>query len=610
MRYLIIILLCLSSLLSHSENRRSSIDSLQACLRLAKNDSVRATLMREIGLGYVNSGNYPKAIEMFLKAKDLFQSIGNEYGIFRCDNILAVTYCYTGDYEISLNLLMKAKRGLEDGLIYDNLGLLYYHKNDIIQSLANYKKALAYYQLKGDKKLIANKLNDVGSLQEILGQLDTAISYYNESLKMSDDKLNVSGIYASLGDIYFKKGNSNLALKYELMSLAIAREIGDLISIRETEKILSDIYLSLGDCKTSLIHYKNYITIKDSLVNEDNIKRIVRIEESSKFEKEKEITKLEQAKKDVLKQEELRYQRSQRNIFIIGFIIVLCLSTFLFLAFKRNQKAKIIITEQKKLVEEKKKEMVDNINYAQRIQKAILPSDEYFKTYFPQNFIIYKPKDIVSGDFYWAFHDLNGDKYFATADCTGHGVSGAMMSMIGVQLLNEIVIEKNIRRPDLILNALRNEIIKSLNQQGAVEERKDGMDISFCKLIPSRNSLGYKLECASANNPIYIVSNGEVKEIKADRMPVGKYIGNDKLFTLNQIDLELGNTLYTLSDGFCDQFGGEKGKKLMSKRFREWILELSSFTMNDIKDKLEKRFTDWIGNGEQIDDVTIMAIKI
>lgn len=584
----------------------NTIDSLQSSLKTAKDDSTRAGILREMGLVYVDMGDYPQGIEVFLKSKDLFQSSQNKQGIFKCDNILGVTYCFMGDYETALTYLLNSQKGFDDGWVYDNLGLVYYHKKDYKKSLFYFKEALAIYRKLANTKLIANKLNDVGSLYEIIGNSDTAISYYFESLKMSEklnDKMNIVEAYASLGDIYFKQKKYSLSLEYENKSLKIAKEINYLISIRETEKTLSDIYFSLNNPTKSLEHYKNYISIKDSLVNETNIKRLVRVEEKFKFEKEKELTKMEQEKKDAIKQEELRHQKNQRNIFIAGFGMVLCLSVFLFMAFKRNQKAKLIITAQKKIVEEKKKEMTDNINYAQRIQKAILPSDEYINNNMPENFIIYKPKDIVSGDFYWAYSDA-GWNYIATADCTGHGVSGAMMSMIGTQLLNEIVIERNINRPDLVLNALRDEIIKALNPKGAVEERKDGMDISFCR-IPK---IGVVMESACANNSIYIVRHAQVIEIKANRFPVGKYVGNES-FTLNETYLQREDIIYTLSDGFCDQFGGEKGKKLMTKKFKEWITAIPHINMSIVKNELENRFSNWIGDGEQIDDVTIVAIK-
>ena len=594
---------------AYAANTQQAIDSLQASLKTAKNDSTKAAILREIGVIYVDKGNYPKAIEVFLKSKDLFQSIKNEYGVFRCENILGVTYSYMGDQKTALNYLLKCKKGIDNGILYDNLGLIYYNANYTGNSLIYWKLALDFYKQKSDTVLIARLLNDIGSLYELQGKTDTAIAYYNECLQTSTDGMNLSGAYASLGDIYFKQGKYKIALEYENKSLKIAKEIGNLVSARETEKMLSDIYWKMGDCKASLIHYTNYVSIKDSLINEDNIKQIVRVEENSKFDKEKEIAKVEQDKKDAVQAEQLKSQKFQKNVFIgIASMVALFLMV-LFLVLKRvvQEKKKVvkanaIIEQQKQKIEHEKKEITDNITYAQRIQRALLPSEGYINN-LADNFLIYKPKDIVSGDFYWCYSDNEGN-YFATADCTGHGVSGAMMSMLASSLLNEIVIERGIKRPDLILNALRDEIIKALNKEGAYEERKDGLDISLCKI----NRNGW-LENAAANNSVYIIRNGTLIERKADRFPVGKYI-NESPFTLNETELQKGDIIYTFSDGFADQFGGENGKKLMSKKFKEWLIELSPLEMPQIKFELEARFTQWIGKGEQIDDVTIFAVKI
>lgn len=589
----------LSCSVSFAQDWNRTLDSLQSCLKTVKDDSSKAGILRNIGVEYSNAGNYQKAIEYALQSKKIFERINSEYGIFYCDMMLGVSYNQMGDYKLSLNYLSNAKRGIDDSWLFDNIAFVWHNLNDIDRALMYWEKSLS---LCTDSLYIPRILNSIGSMYELKNKPSVAISYYEKSLKLSEqikDNNSIALALASLGDVYFSNGETELAFYYEYKSLSLAKYVNNLLSIQQTEKVLSDMYFKIGKYDSAFFRYKNYIAIKDSLVNEDNIRATTQMQQEYKFDKEREISA-----------EKLAKQKQQKSFFIIGLIAVIIFSVFLFRAFKINKKAKIIITEQKRVVEEKKKEMTDNINYAQRIQKAILPSDEYIKNYFPENFIIYKPKDIVSGDFYWAFHDLNGDKYFATADCTGHGVSGAMMSMIGTQLLNEIVIEKNIRRPDLILNALRYEIVKSLNPQGAIEERKDGMDISFCKLIPSRTSMGYKLESACANNSIFIVRQGQVKELKPDRMPVGKYIGDEKLFTLNETDLELGDIIYTITDGFCDQFGGDKGKKLMPKRFKEWIIELSPLEIPQIKFELESRFNQWIGEGEQIDDVTIFSVRI
>jgi|ERR1051325_5057500 serine phosphatase RsbU (regulator of sigma subunit) len=230
----------------------------------------------------------------------------------------------------------------------------------------------------------------------------------------------------------------------------------------------------------------------------------------------------------------------------------------------------------------------------------------------PKNFfILYRPKDIVSGDFYYALaHKTASSKnelfYICTADCTGHGVPGAFMSMLGVSSLNESIIEKNISMPDEILNDIRNSIIASLNPEGSEEEAKDGMDCALC----AYDFENLKLHLAAANNPVWIVRNGELEEYKPDKMPVGKYGDELKPFSLQTIDLQKDDIVYTFTDGFADQFGGPKGKKFKYKQLEEKIMEHHKFPMEDQKKKLGDIFENWKGDMEQVDDVLVIGIKI
>lgn len=584
-----------------AENTSRQLDSLQLLLKTAPNDSTRAGIMREIGLVYVNNGNYPKAIEIFLKSKDLFRSIKNDYGVFRCDNILGVTYCYMGDTKTALNYLLGAKMGFEDGLVYDNLGLVYYTMNDFEKSLLYYKKALDFYREKSDTTLIARKLNDVGSLYEILGKEDTAIAYYNECLKISYDKLNVSAAYASLGDIYFRHGKYHAALEFENKSLHISKEIADLISVRETEKMISDIYFKMGRCDSAFVHYRAYIFLKDSLVNEDNIRQIVRVEENSKFEKEKELAKAEQDKKDAIKKEELRHQTNQRNIFIGGFSLVLCLSVFLFLAFKRNQKAKIIITNQKILVDEQKKDILDSIIYASRIQRAILPPEGFMRDILPEHMIFFQPKDYVSGDFYLV--DKIDDRIFwASCDATGHSVNGSMLHMLSMNILTEIIKEGEMV-PSKILDKLNERFNKSLHKTDDTSVR-DGLDITICCL--NRNTL--ELNFAGANNPLWIIKDGVIVEHKTDKMPIGQ-IEKKELYTNHTVQLERGSSIYSFSDGICD-LHSEDNKKFMKKRFRELLLSVQDKIMSEQKAIISETLNKFKGKAEQVDDMLLIGVRV
>jgi ligand-binding sensor domain-containing protein/serine phosphatase RsbU (regulator of sigma subunit) len=256
-------------------------------------------------------------------------------------------------------------------------------------------------------------------------------------------------------------------------------------------------------------------------------------------------------------------------------------------------------------LEEKNKEIVDSINYAKRIQDAMMTSEGYRKSVIPKSFTFFKPKDVVSGDFYWVYKDQQENIFFTVADCTGHGVPGAFMSMIGTSLLNEIIVEKGIKDTNKILDEMRAQIIKSLNQDDD-DDQKDGMDISICKLNLKKNSL----EFSGAHNPLLIVSGGEIKTFKGDSQAVGLETVNIKPFTKHSIKLQKNDMLYLYSDGYQDQFGGENGKKYMAANFKKLLLKLSKEDEKKQNKLLEIELANWMKNQEQIDDICIMGVRV
>ena len=269
------------------------------------------------------------------------------------------------------------------------------------------------------------------------------------------------------------------------------------------------------------------------------------------------------------------------------------------------------IEEQKKIVEEHQKDIIDSIHYAQRIQRALFASDRYLKKHLPEHFVLFKPKDIVSGDFYWAnsLIPLSGGRgtfLLAVCDCTGHGVPGAFMSLLNISLLNEAHIAKKINQPYLILNEVRDGIIKALNPEGMDTEGKDGMDCILMNFDFTKNIL----EVACANNSLWIVRDKNIIKIKADKMPVGLYSGEKKNFTLQKVELQEGDIVYAFTDGYADQFGGHKGKKFKYKLLEEKLLEICAQPMEEQKQFLEKIIDEWRGILEQVDDILVIGIKI
>ncbi|MBI5219962.1 MAG: cyclic nucleotide-binding domain-containing protein [Bacteroidia bacterium] len=264
------------------------------------------------------------------------------------------------------------------------------------------------------------------------------------------------------------------------------------------------------------------------------------------------------------------------------------------------------IEEKNKEIEEKNKDITDSIRYAKRIQQALLYFDPKINSIVPESFIYFRPKDIVSGDFYWVKLIDRAKVLIATAaDCTGHGVPGAFMSMLGVTALNEICNRPDIKHANEVLNKLRNYIIKSLNQTGKEGEQKDGMDIA---MVAFHYDVG-KLEFSGANNPLIVIRNNEIIEYDGDPMPIGIHDRVDIPFTNYEIDVQKSDIVYLFSDGFPDQFGGERGKKYMYKRFKEFLLRIHDKPMAEQRELIEQESVTWRGALEQIDDQLIMGIK-
>ncbi len=262
------------------------------------------------------------------------------------------------------------------------------------------------------------------------------------------------------------------------------------------------------------------------------------------------------------------------------------------------------LSQQHDVLQEKNKEITDSINYAKRIQTAFISTEAEFNSNFSDSFVFFKPKDIVSGDFYWIYR--KGDKiYYATADCTGHGVPGGFMTMLGLSFLDELIESKNSDNPAEVLNGLREKIVNTLKQGASSEESKDGMDIILCCLDKKELTLKY----AAANNSFYIMRNNELMELKGDKQPCG-FFPDPKPFTLREYKLEKGDCIYTLTDGYPDQFGGKKGKKFRYRQLEELFEQHHGKPFSEQKQILSDTMNNWVGNLDQVDDMLVIGVKI
>jgi serine phosphatase RsbU (regulator of sigma subunit) len=404
------------------------------------------------------------------------------------------------------------------------------------------------------------------------------------------------------------------AKRHFLSALGIAKEIRVKPEMRDNYLALSVCDSLSGDFRSAYEYHKMYSQIKDSILNEENQKHINEMQ--ARYESEKKDRELTEKDAEIQKQQsEAKQKATERNGFIAGFVLVLALAFFIFSGYRQKQRANrlleeknVLIEDQKKLVETKNKNITDSINYAQRIQNSILPPDWLVKKLLPDSFVFYRAKDIVSGDFYWV--EEKGEKVlFAAVDCTGHGVPGAMMSVLGFNLLTQAVNEKNITKPSDILQHLDwgvNQMLRQSTEQNTV---KDGMDLALCAVDFSKRELQY----AGAYNGMWVIKNktGEILEVKADKSPIGVNVGGVvDHYTNHVLQLEKGDTVYIFSDGYADQFGGPYGKKFKYRPMKELLARLQHQSMDEQGNIVEKTFDTWMGNLEQVDDVLVIGIRV
>jgi serine phosphatase RsbU (regulator of sigma subunit) len=266
------------------------------------------------------------------------------------------------------------------------------------------------------------------------------------------------------------------------------------------------------------------------------------------------------------------------------------------------EEQKQIVEEQKKIVEQKNKDILDSINYAKRIQNAILPSMVVWKQHLPDSFVLYLPKDVIAGDFYWMEVAVNYI-YVAAADCTGHGIPGAMVSVVCANALTKAVLEEKLTETDQILNKTRELVIEKLTSEDNI---RDGMDICLIRMDKHTNQIQY----SGANRPLYVIKDGTLEEYKPDKQPIGRYDDMNP-FSKQEFLLQKGNMLFLTTDGYADQFGGEKGKKIGTRAFKDLMVKISALpNCDEQKNELANYFHKWKGREEQMDDVTVIGIKL
>ena len=473
---------------------------------------------------------------------------------------------------------------------------------------------------------IAQNYNFTKKYDDALKHIDTCI---NLRKTIGDEEGLVAAILV-LSQINFNQHNIKSAIENGTQALTTSLQLKLPYLIKDSHKVLSDAYLQQHNADKSLYHYKQYIVLRDSLYNIDKTKEIVRKELEFNFNKKEELQKLEVAKKLAETNAESRKQQLIIIFSVIALIVLSSLLVFAIWQYRLKIKSEkqlqylnsdlnlknyqledksLIIETQHNTIHQKNKEITDSIRYAHKIQTAMMPLKHEFAAFFKDSFILFEPKDIISGDFFW-ITSKNDKIIFAIGDCTGHGVPGGFMSMLGVSLLNEIINEHDLTEPALILSRLRKKVITALRQKGLSGEQQDGMDMTICVIDKEQMTLQY----AAANHAFYIIrkkeSDFELEEFNGDKQPVGIFGSDLKPFKQYSIELKPNDTIYTFTDGFADQFGGPKGKKFKYKQLKELLISIQDNSLQEQEEIVKQHFTNWKGNLEQVDDVCLIGIRV
>lgn len=573
-----------------------------------------ANSYNNIGNIYQGLGNYPEALRNHLASLKINEELGNKPGIASSYNNIGNVYTRQQNYKEALNYFFAALKIRQEtsnrpsiANLHMNLGSVYHGMMNYPEALKNYQKALEMYKELGMKSRMANVCINIGNVCWEQKNYREALENHESALKIVtelNDKPGIAACYVNMGSTHNKLGNHSKAVEYSKKGMLLAREMKALGIVEFANKTLSDIYEESGQYKEALESYRNYMAVQDSIENEENTRQTVQAQMEYEFDKKETATKLEQEKKDAITEANKKRQQVVTAAVSLGLLLVLVLAAVIFRSLRQNQKKNKIISEQKHIVEEKHKEITDSINYAERIQRSFLATKDALEQNLNNYFVFFQPKDVVSGDFYWVSTLNNGQFVLATADSTGHGVPGAIMSLLNITSLEKAV--EHHTETDDILSHTRRTIIDRLKKDGSAEGGKDGMDCSLLRFDFLKNTM----QCSLANNPVWIIRNNELIEIKPDRFPVGKHQRDEEPFTQHEITLQKGDMIYTLTDGYPDQFGGPKGKKFKHKPLQELLMSITALPMAEQGQKLKTVFDEWKGNLEQIDDVCIIGIRI
>lgn len=635
----------------------------QQALELAQNrgdQEGQATALKNLGNIYLLQSNLSQALDNFLKSLQLYEKINNPAGIAQTLNNIGIVYHTLQDYKqakkyyervLKIDEITGDEKGQASTL--NNIGDIYYQQKEYNEAYQYYDQSLKIRRKLKDQGGIATSLKNIGLIYFQTNRYEQSLGFFKESLKIDEDldnQANISATLYNIADSYLKMGKLDTALNYALQSLEIAEAL-DLKKLEaEASNTVADIYYTLKDFEKAYEFQLEHVIMQDELYSEVNKKKVAELQNSYELDtKQKEINLLNK-KKEI---RQILIWALTAGLFLVSVIV--------FVLLRSNRQKKITnqillqqneeinqqneeilaisnaLEEQKNKIAKQRDEIAiknqniqSSIHYAKRIQEAMLPYEEVIDQELPLHFIYYVPRDVVSGDFYWytkvdsipIFEDVpelniaqkiltgfeNEKVIIAAVDCTGHGIPGAFMSMIGDSLLNQIVLDKGITEADIILNEMHKGIRTALKQEES--HNPDGMDMALCVI----DKISKTIEFAGAKNSLLYIQDKKLKEIKANVLSVGGWVSKEekeRYYTKHTISYaEQPITLYLYSDGYQDQFGGPQNRKFMRRRFKELLFDIYQEPMTYQKDILDKTLKEWMGNEKQMDDILVIGIRL
>ncbi len=631
-------LLC--RIISGSVDQENNLEYCEQAVKLAEKVNLDAAWpYYKLGYNYLDSGYLPSAMRYFIKAANYYEKNGNDNRLGTIYMAIAETYNKQGnphDENLYMGKAIEMYKKTGDSVkmvaALNNLGYAEYTRGLYDTALVLFLESKDVFLKLGDSINYEYCIGNTGMAYSKLAQYDKAENYLLQAIefltKKGDDRGAIEFTIEYAG-ILLKKGKMKEAITLATKSFNEALKLGKKDYERDAAQLLAQMYRHTGRYDSAFHYLSIYISANDSIQSDRNIREMADLRtEYEVAQKQSEVEILEKRKS---------FQRIVNMSLLVILLLAIGLILVYYMSLKRSKKLTAELDERRALLEKQsaelqekndkiltandelkklyeitnsqKEEIISSINYAQRIQLAILPPETYFTELINENFILFKPKEIVSGDFYW-IKQINHYVVLVAADCTGHGVPGAFMSMLGIGYLNEIVQRKEVTQASHILNELRKEIKHSLRQTGKTEESREGIEMALCVIDASAGIMQY----AGAFNPLYIISstNGKphLNEIKADMMPVGVHFLSDKSFTNHEIKLGIGDTFYIFTDGFIDQVGGTKNTRFGSKNFRKLLLKIFEQPLFEQKEILEKTFNEWKGDQAQRDDILVIGARI